>query len=162
MTEDEFIDEIDRLWVAGRYADALRVVEKAVVEYPESVDLLCSFGDLIQLSNCDVYKLADALSAYERAIALDPQWAEPYEEVGYYWDNYFDDFARAEVVFRKAIELGAGAHSYAGLARVLAERGTGTAEVLAFLDGCPYVGETVIQEMRSEIEKGLWAPIRQP
>ena len=60
-----------------------------------------------------------------------------------------------------AIELGAGPDSYAGLARVLAERGTETAEILVFIDDCPYVGETVIQEMRSEIEKGQWAPIRQ-
>ena len=160
-TETEFIEEIDRLNSAEKWTEALRVAEAAILAYPGSADLQCAFGDLIQLSDDETYKAADALSAYQRAAELDPTFAEAYEEIGYYWDVCGDDFERAEAAFRRAIELGAGADSYAGLARVLAERGKDSPAILSFLDQCPYAAAPEVRKIRAEIENGIWAPFHQ-
>lgn len=162
MSEDEVIDEIWKVWSAGGVEEALALTEKAIDAFQSSAELLCLFGDLIQLSKKPAgrYTSADALSAYEKAAALDPGWAEAFEEIGHYCDVYKNDFLRAEAAFRRAIELGAGADSYAGLARVLAERGNTTAEILSFLDASPFAADSKIQEMRAEIAEGLWAPER--
>jgi tetratricopeptide (TPR) repeat protein len=162
MTEIEFIEEIWRLWSAERIEEALSLTETALQKCQRSADLQCLFGDLSQLSDQGKYKSEHALAAYEKAVALDPEWAEAYAGIGYYWDVYGDDLVRAETAFRKAIELGAEADSYAGLARVLAERGTQTSEILSLLDNCPFAGEPAIKAMRSEIESGLWTPDPQP
>ncbi len=161
MTEAEFFEEIDMLRFAGKTAAALRVAESAVLAFPGSAELQCALGDLIQLSDNETRKTADALTAYQKALELDPSCAEAYEKIGYYWDVHGDDFERAEAAFRRAIELGAGATSYAGLARVLAERGNDSPAILSFLDQCPCAAAPEVQKLRAEIANGEWAPIRQ-
>ena len=166
MTEHQFLRKIRRL-ASVEDPDCvviLSLIEEGLAAFPESVKLWCRRGDLIELimvtplgeTNTTQYKTADALYSYERAAALDPTCAEAFEEIGYYWDVSGDDFERAEAAFRKAIELGAGAY---GLARVLAQHGIDTAEILSFLDGSPFSGVPEIAEIRSEIENGIWEPI---
>ncbi|MSR57315.1 MAG: hypothetical protein EXS05_06555 [Planctomycetaceae bacterium] len=159
MTEPEYVDEIWRLKTAEQIADALRMLEAAVGEYPTSAELLCLLGDMIQLSDGDRYQSADALAAYQKAVAADPCCCEAYESLGYYYDVYTDDFERAENAFRTAIEFGAGPDSYAGLARVLAERGNEAVDILSFLDNCPYATTPEVLRIRSEIERRLWNPM---
>ena len=160
MTEDEYVEEIWRLRIAKEFEKALNLTERAVETYQNSAELQCWFGELILLSDETRYRAADALSAYEKAVALDPEWAEPYENIGYLYDTYFNDFGQAESAFRKAIELGAEAESYTGLAGVLAQRGDQIAEILSFLDNCPFADESAIKKMRSEIEEGQWSPVQ--
>jgi tetratricopeptide (TPR) repeat protein len=158
MTEEEIISEMDRLWAASCWTEALRLAERAVAEHPEWAELHCAFGDLMQLADDDRYTLGDSLSAYMKAIELDPTCAEAFESVGYYRDVYENAFNLAEEAFRRAIELGAGADSYAGLARVLSEQGIERSEVLSMLDECPHVSTPAVQKMREEIDSRLWEP----
>ena len=68
------------------------------------------------------------------------------------------DLVRAESAFRTAVALGGGPDAYAGLARVLSERGGNTTEILALLDGCVHATAPKVLAMRAEVEKGLWRP----
>ena len=115
-------------------------------------------GDLIQLSGGSSYTLRDALGAYENAVELDPHYSQAWESIGYYCDVHDQNFERAEFAFRRAVELGAGATAYVGVARVLAERNHQMTDILRFLDTCPYSDDDRVQEMRSEIESGMWEP----
>ncbi|MFN0053786.1 MAG: hypothetical protein ACKV0T_16525 [Planctomycetales bacterium] len=157
MTEDELIDEICRLGTADRFENAFTLSEKGIIQFPVSAELQCLFGDLGQISDTDRFSLKDALSAYEKAVLLDPDWAEPWESIGHVCD-ILGDLAHAEAAFRKAIELGAEADSYAGLARVLAQRGNPTSEILSLIDSCPFAESPAIKETRLEIENGMWKP----
>ncbi len=161
MTEAEFFEEIDMLRFAGKTAAALRVAESAVLAFPGSAELQCALGDLIQLSDNETRKTADALTAYQKALELDPSCAEAYEKIGYYWDVHGDDFERAEAAFRRAIELGAGATSYAGLARVLAERGNDSPAILSFLDQCPCARHPKCKNSEQRLRTANGRPIRQ-
>jgi hypothetical protein len=62
-------------------------------------------------------------------------------------------------MFRKAIELGAGAGSWVGLARVLAEMGR-REEALTLLaaDTCPHASVREVVDVRGEIKDGRWDP----
>ncbi len=137
MTEAEYIEkirEVRKSFIKDESSPVpLRLVEEALAQHPGSASLYCIRGDCIQLWNVPEYELKDALASYERAAALDPQCAEAYESIGYYYDAIDEDLEKAEAAFRRAVELGGGEQSYAGLARVMAERGQVPIQVLAFL-----------------------------
>ena len=63
-------------------------------------------GSLIQLGpeNCP-HSLDDALTSYQRAIEIDPLFAEAWEEIGRFHDTVRDDEAVAERFFREAERL---------------------------------------------------------
>jgi Flp pilus assembly protein TadD len=103
-------------------AEDLEAAERALETYPDSVELWCLRGDLIQLSDEDnSYELKDAEASYIKAKELDPEDPEPYESLGFYFDAILGDPAKAEPYFRKAIKLGAGESAHQGLAEVLAQ-----------------------------------------
>ena len=160
LTETDYVREIKSLLPdEGEVAvEVLELMEKAVAEYPESAKLWCWRGDLIQMAALEAgYELDDALKSYERALEIDPINAEAYESIGYYGDVIMSNSASAESAFRKAIELGAGRNSYYGLARVLAElnRNTEALEVIS-PENCLYYETDEIQEIKAEIESGMW------
>ncbi len=160
LTETDYVREIKALLPEeGEVAvEVLELMEKAVAEYPNSSKLWCWRGDLIQMAALEAnYELDDALKSYERALEIDPTNAEAYESIGYYEDAIMSNPVSAESPFRKAIELGAGRDSYYGLARVLAElnRNTEALEVISS-ENCPYYETAEIQEIKTEIEEGVW------
>jgi tetratricopeptide (TPR) repeat protein len=160
LTETDYVREIKSLLPEeGEVAvEVLELMEKAVAEYPDSSKLWCWRGDLIQMAALEAgYELDDALKSYERALEIDPINAEAYESIGYYEDVIMSDSTSAESPFRKAIELGAGRDSYYGLARVLAElnRNLEALEVIS-PENCPYHDADEIQEIKTEIESGMW------
>jgi tetratricopeptide (TPR) repeat protein len=160
LTETDYVREIKSLLPEeGEVAvEVLELMEKAVAEHPDSAKLWCWRGDLIQIASLEAgYELDDALKSYERALEIDPLNAEAYESIGYYEDVIMSNSASAESPFRKAIELGAGRDSYYGLARVLAElsRNTEALEVISS-ENCPYYETAEIQEIKTEIEEGVW------
>lgn len=99
------------------------------------------------------------MKSYERAVALNPLCCIAYESMGYYHDVITQDLERAEVAFRRAIELGGKEQSYAGLALVMAQRGHDTAKVLAFLSESPYADSPRVRDIYFDIEAGVWRPI---
>jgi tetratricopeptide (TPR) repeat protein len=141
--------------------DGLRLVELALAEHPQSSRLWNRRGDLIQLLDDDLasYSLNGARDSYERARAADPNDPEAYESLGYFLDAVDEQLDEAERMFRKAIELGAGAGSWVGLARVLAEMGR-REEALTLLaaDTCPHASVREVVDVRGEIKDGRWDP----
>jgi tetratricopeptide (TPR) repeat protein len=164
MTESDYIDKIDAAWprksIKASATEALRLVEDGLCAFPKSAKLLCMKGDLIQLSDELRYELADALLCYQQAAEIAPESPEAFESLGFFFDAIESDLNRAEIAFRKAVELGGGPHTYAGLARVLSGQGHNTEELLAMLDACPHSQSPPVQEMRSEVLQGAWKPVR--
>jgi len=163
MTEAEYIQKVTEAKQLFRQdahsPEPLRLVSEALVKYPNSAKLHCLLGDLIQLSDAfPEYELSDALKAYEKATVLDPTCPEAFEEIGYYYDAIDEDLEKSEAAFRRAVELGGGEQSYAGLGRVLVERGHPPSEVVIFLKQSPCADMPKVREMCSEIEAGKWSP----
>ena len=162
MTESDYIRRIKTEWPRSDQVSAakpLRLVEEGLSAFPGSAKLFCMKGDLIQLSDGQQYELAEAMRCYQQAADLAPKSPEAFESLGFFFDAIESDLARAESAFRKAVQLGGGPHSYAGLVRVLSGRGHSTEELLALLDGCPHAQTAPVQEMRLEIMKGAWKPV---
>jgi tetratricopeptide (TPR) repeat protein len=116
-------------------------------------------GDLIQLSDGQPYEMKDALHCYQQAADLAPELPEAFESLGFFFDAIESDADRAESAFRRAVELGGGPNTYAGLARALSGRGHSAEELITFLDRCPHSQSSPVKEMRSEILQGFWKPI---
>ena len=89
---------------------------------------------------------------------IDPSFPEAYESIGYYFDAIDIDLGRSEAAFREAVRCGAGDSSVVGLARVLSERGHSTSRILSFIDQHDVDHSPRFQEIREEIEAGLWRP----
>ena len=155
--EDFYIEQIQNITsTVGVTADALHSVEEALLALPSSCRLWCLRGDLIQMQEDESqYQLADAMTSYKRAAEIDPACAEAQESMGYFYDVFEDDFEKAERALRLAIQNGAGANSYIGLARVLSQVGR-KEEALDLLSSCQHRDEEKVNEIRSEIEDGIW------
>ncbi len=103
-------------------AEDLELVERALEAHPDSVELWCLRGDLIQISNDEGrYRLEDAEASYTRAAEIDPEDPEAFESLGFFYDAICADPGKAEPFFRRAIDLGAGESAHEGLAEVIAE-----------------------------------------
>lgn len=146
----------------GTSMETLDLADEAVLRFPESPRLWQQRGDLIELGDGkSAHSLEDALQCYETAVKLDPDFAEAYESIGYYFDVIDVDLPRAEAAFFKATQLGTRADSWAGLARVLAEQGRPLGEVLGLLGNCPSADAPMVQQIRQELEEGRWHPGKQ-
>lgn len=159
MTESEYIDKLKLLQSQEASPELLVLAEQAVSEFPNSAKLWCIRGNLIQLSSIDAgYELEEALRSYEKAVSVDPKCSEAYEEIGYFYDTIMDAPKAAEPFFQKAIEFGAGAPSYHGLARVLAELNRAEEAVkLLSAENCSYHATADIVELIDEIRAGTWS-----
>ncbi len=109
MTEQEHIRAVQAALPEDGFAppEALTAVEAALQEYPRSPQLWCLRGDLIQLSDDanDGLELTDALRSYERALEIDPAWADAHEAMGHFLDAVLDDPERAAPHFERAADL---------------------------------------------------------
>ena len=103
------------------------------------------------------YSLEDALLSYEKALMINPDYAEAHESIGYFFDVIDEDLEKSETAFREAVRCGGGASSVAGLARVLAERGHPVLEILAMIDHSDLDPSAHLMDIREEIESGMWA-----
>ena len=108
MTEDDFISELRASW--PREGDAsvavIALVDEAVRAFPRAARLWVMRGDLIQLgSESCPHPLEEALRSFQRAVELDPQFAEAWEEIGHYYDVVLADEKTAQEYFEKAKRL---------------------------------------------------------
>ncbi len=162
MTESDYIERISELWPEGDEVspEVLALSTEAIETFPDSPELWCLRGHLLELAPEEYpVPLTEALTCYRKAAELDPEYADAWESVGYYLDNYDEDFEGAEKAFRKAIQAGGDMDSYIGLARVMAQKGRKDAalRVLSAPD-CPYADEDDVAEAREEIEQDNWSP----
>jgi tetratricopeptide (TPR) repeat protein len=163
MTVSEYIERISELWPDSEQnisPEILALSTEAVEAFPEAPELWCLRGHLIELAPEDYpVGIAEAGNCYRKATELDPEYADAWESLGYYLDNYDEDIDEADEAFRKAIETGGDGDSYIGLARVLAQKGQKMAALKILSPGeCPYADEQEVQDMRDEIQEGLWSP----
>jgi len=109
MTESEYIKSIRFEFAADEKAAGklLERVDEGLRLFPESAELWCLRGHLIQLSEREEYYHQDALESYKKAVGLDPQCLDAYEEIGHFYDLECEP-EKAEPYFRKAVALGAG------------------------------------------------------
>lgn len=111
MKESEYIDNLFSLWPTEGEAskEALALVDEAVWVCPNSAKLWCMRGNLIELGSADIsYSLEDALACYERAVSIDPNFAEGHEEIGHFYDAVMPNPARARNAFREATRIRKG------------------------------------------------------
>lgn len=162
MDIDAHCDRIRALWPQPGHPPSGELVDMCLAvasEHPDSSTVWYDLGIIMQ--RCDSahgYTPADYLRCFKNAVTCDASNWEAYQELGYVFDNFFDDYTKAEQAFRTAIGLGAGIESYCGLARVLAQNGQ-TDKAIDSLseDTCPFYGDGEIRALRADILAGDWS-----
>ncbi len=115
MNESEYILELRARWPRGESAnepdfeatpETIALADDAVRVFPNSPRLWCMRGDLIQLASepCP-HSPDDAGACFLRAIAIDPFFADAYEEAANFFDVVMDDQQRASFYFAESRRL---------------------------------------------------------
>jgi tetratricopeptide (TPR) repeat protein len=111
MTEDDYILRLKTLWPRESDAspEAISCADEAVNSFPSSARLWNIRGCIIQLGseNCP-HTLEEALRSLRRAVELDPQFADAWEDIGHYYDLVLDDEEAAHEFLDKAQKLRKG------------------------------------------------------
>ena len=133
------LDEIFRLIRSGQFEPAEQQCRSALQRAPDDVNVLGLYGAIL----LKLGRNEEAAPALERTIELAPEFAKPYEDLGYLCLDQ-GDLQRATDLFAKAIELDASqANAHHGYALALAGLGR-TAEAEAararFLNLSPVQG----------------------
>ena len=105
MKEAEYIEKLFASWPRNQDAtnESLGLADEAVQAFPESPKLWVMRGNLIELGTGETaHTLDDVLASYERAVLIDPNFVEGWEEIGYFYDVVMDDEERAQEAFQKA------------------------------------------------------------
>ncbi len=108
MKESEYIEKLIALWPTEgeTSAEALALADEAVSTFPDSAKLWCMRGNLIELGSADAhYSLEDTAACYERAVSIDPNFAEGHEEIGHFYDAVVPDQSRSRRAFREAARI---------------------------------------------------------
>lgn len=164
MDELEYLEVLGNEW-PGPSEDhassrALALSAQAVREHPRSIRLLIVRGNLLLLAPPGYESSDSPVGCYRRAVIIDDTAAEAWEDLGYYYDSYEDEFDLAIEAFEQALRCGGGVDSIYGLARSLAQANR-IGEALARLDGA-IAGQLSDEdkrkliELRQEIEEREW------
>jgi hypothetical protein len=108
MTVEEYIEKLKRRRKdIDTTPEMYALIEEAVRTHPHSAKLWCFRGALIQLGPGaeDGYSLEDALQSYRKAIEVEPECPEGWEELGHYYDVILSDEIKAKEFWEKAAEL---------------------------------------------------------
>lgn len=109
MTESEYIAALRERWPEGQTAaphSVLALATSAVRDYPQSALLWFMRGQLIWMSPYyPSFSDSDYITSFEKAIELDPSFADAYDALGSYHDGIRDDPEKAMEFFRKAAEI---------------------------------------------------------
>lgn len=112
MTEAEYIAELKSRWPKDENGErettleTLAFADEAVRAFPQSARLWVIRGDLFQLGpkECPA-PLKESLVCYKKAIEIDPQFAEAWEEAGHFYDAVLNDQHTAQPYFQEAARL---------------------------------------------------------
>jgi tetratricopeptide (TPR) repeat protein len=109
MSESHYISTLRRRWpreAQETSPETIALADEAVAAFPASARLWVIRGNLIELSSdlCP-YALEDALACFRRAVEVDPQFEEAWEEIGHFYDAVLDDEAAAQRYFEQAARL---------------------------------------------------------
>lgn len=139
--------------------DLAEVVARSATSFAESFDAQLAAGECLSWARVGLSGLPSPVPYLRKATELCPDSCEAWESLGFALDNVENDATGAEAAFRRAISLGGGEWSFAGLARVLAEAGR-REEALRLLSEseCPYHSHEEVVLMRTEIKAGSWDP----
>src|SRR5258706_15415152 len=100
------LEEIRTRYKAGKYQEALALIEKAEQEGLLHPEVLVLKGCCIQLDgNGTLYKLSDAGHAFEQALEIDEDFTPAITELAWFHLNVLDDAVRAVPLFERTIEL---------------------------------------------------------
>ncbi len=110
MTEDDYISDLRARWPHGDDSEAsletIAVADEAVRAFPLSARLWEMRGCLIQLGPESLpHPLEESLRSFQRAVEIDPQFADAWDEIGHYYDAVLDDEKTAQEYFEKAKRL---------------------------------------------------------
>jgi tetratricopeptide (TPR) repeat protein len=79
MDKEELLDRYEATLDEGTYLEARRLYEAALAETADDARLLFEYGYLQECHGRN--SLRAAISSYERAIELDPEWAKPRQQL---------------------------------------------------------------------------------
>ncbi|WP_018277357.1 tetratricopeptide repeat protein [Teredinibacter turnerae] len=108
MNEAEYIAELRKRWPRDHKseeptAETMEVTLKALEDYPNSEKLWVMRGDLLQLVNFDDgLELGESEKCYRKAIEINPQSAEAYEELAHFLDAVMAKPRKAKQYYVKA------------------------------------------------------------
>lgn len=107
MTESEYIAELKTQWPKGPTAPrhVLSLACLAVRDFPNSAMLWFLRGRLISMSPADyLFSKLDAITSFEKAIELDPTFADACKQLGHQREGTGDHPEGAPEFHRKADE----------------------------------------------------------
>src|SRR6266436_7336662 len=108
MTEQEYIVKLKSRWpVKGETSlETLALADEAVRSYPKSARLWVIRGNLLELGseNCPL-PLEESLACYKRAIEIDPEFAEAWEDAAHFYDAVLGDEQSAKPYFEQFEKL---------------------------------------------------------
>ena len=108
VSEEDYIVAIRDAWPKDGEAPLtlIALADEATVRFPDSPRLWCMRGNLIELGPEDSpHELSDALASYERAVRIEPAFAEGWEEIAHFHDVVLDDEASAKRFFEQAAAI---------------------------------------------------------
>lgn len=134
----------------------IQELDQQIERSPNHPELYILKGQLILNSEDDPhYQLQDALTAFEKAVEINPNYAEGYLEIAYFLDTFNDDFKEAIKNFELAISHKPSDDAYIGLARCLAQIGKKN-EAIEILKNKANSDNADVEEMIDEIQDGVW------
>lgn len=108
MTKKQYRDQIAKLIRGVREIpdEAIRLIDKAVGEYPNESTFWHQRGHLIQLgSDATPHTLEDALASYFAALRLDPENPEILYDIAHFFDVVMEDELEAKKWFSKVQQI---------------------------------------------------------
>jgi len=108
MNENDYIEELNKHWPQKGDAtiETIALADEATRAFPRSPKLWCMRGNLIECGPENTpHSLDEALASYKRAIEIDLQFIEGWEDIGYFYQNVLDKEDEAKPYFHKAERL---------------------------------------------------------
>jgi tetratricopeptide (TPR) repeat protein len=107
-TVEEYLDKLWKLYPpeGETPAETIELADQAVKDHPDSPELQVLRGHLILLGDEDCpYDSNEAVICFQKAVEIDPEYAEAWEEIGHFYEAVEPDQTLSRKAFEKAEEL---------------------------------------------------------
>src|SRR5258708_11174332 len=108
MTEEDYFAELRKRWPRRGKAttETIAFADEATRAFPRSPKLWCMLGNLVELGpENSPNSLDEALASYKRAIEIDPQFLQAWEDIGDFYCNVLKEEDKAKTYFYEAERL---------------------------------------------------------